>query len=197
MKKIITIGREFGSGGRTIGKLTAEKLGIACYDSELLLKIAEESGLSEEFVREKSENTSYSNLVARGLAGLGKLSYTNTSDYLWQIQKKVICGLAEKENCVVIGRCADYLLRDKADCLRVFIYADKKKRADRIVSIYGEKKEPPEKRIKDKDKNRSTFYYLNTDMKWGDIHNYHICLDSGKLGLEKCADIVSTIYGKK
>lgn len=197
MKKIITIGREFGSGGRTIGKMIAEKLGIPCYDYELLLKIAEESGLSEQFIQERSENTSVSNIVARGLSGLGKHSYTNTEDYLWQIQKKVITDIATNESCVIVGRCADYLLRDKADCLRVFIYADKKKRAERIVNVYGERKDSPEKRIKDKDKRRSTFYYLHTDMEWGNVHNYHICLDSGELGIERCVEIISSLYGKK
>ncbi len=194
MTKIITIGREFGSGGRTIGKAVAEKLGIPCYDYELLLKIAEESGLSEQFIQERAEILSVSSVVARGLSGLGKHSYTSTEDYLWKIQKKVITDIAAKESCVIIGRCADWLLRDKADCLRVFIYADVKKRAERIVNVYGERKESPEKRIKDKDKHRSTFYYLHTDMECGNAHNYHICLDSGELGIERCTDIIASLY---
>ena len=94
-----------------------------------------------------------------------------------------------------MGRCADYILRDKADCLRAFIYADMKFRADRIVSVYRDvSQDPPEKRLRDKDKRRSAFYSYHTDMTWGDPHNYHICLDSGALGFERCRDILCALY---
>ena len=103
--------------------------------------------------------------------------------------------LAEKEPCVIVGRCADYILRDRADCLRAFIYADRKFRADRIVSVYRDvSQDPPEKRLRDKDKRRSAFYSYHTDMTWGDPHNYHICLDSGTLGFERCRDILCALY---
>jgi cytidylate kinase len=110
------------------------------------------------------------------------------------MQRKVILELAQKEPCIIVGRCADYILKDKMDCLRVFIYADMEKRAERIVKVYGENNESPEKRLRDKDKRRSAFYYYHTDVKWGDVHNYHICLDSGELGLEKCADMICELY---
>ena len=194
MNKIITIGREFGSGGRTIAKMAAEKLGIPCYDNDLLLKIAEESGFDKNFVAEKGENSSLSSVIAQGLSGWNGYGNMNAEDYLWQAQRKVILELAKQEPCIIVGRCADYILKDRADCLRVFIYADMEKRAERIVSVYGESKESPEKRLKNKDKRRSAFYYYHTDMEWGNVHNYHICLDSGLLGFDKCIDIICSLY---
>lgn len=195
MNRIITIGREFGSGGRTIAKMTGERLGIPVYDSELLTKIAQESGLAEDYVADRGEHVSLSGLIARGLSGFGGYQQPTAEDYLWAVQRKVILELAEKEPCVLVGRCADYILRDKADCLRVFIYADMKYRAERIVSVYQDvSHDPPEKRLRGKDKRRGAFYSLHTDMTWGDPHNYHICLDSGTLGFERCRDILCSLY---
>ena len=191
MKRIITIGREFGSGGRTIAKMTGEKLGIPVYDNELLTEIAKESGLAKEYISEKTEDTSLGSFIARGLSSAGSYRQVTMEEYLWQAQRKVILDLARKEPCIIVGRCADYILRDRDDCLKVFIYASMEKRAERIVSVYGdESEESPERRLRDKDKRRGAFYNYNTDMKWGDPHNYHICLDSGSLGLEACRDIL-------
>ena len=189
--RIITISREFGSGGRTIGRKVAEKLGIPCYDAELVEKIAEESGYAEEYIKEEGEYTSggwLSTLFSDRTNGL-----TN-QDKLWNVQSKVIRELAEKESCVIVGRCADYILRDKADCLTVFIHASLEKRAERIVREYGETDETPEERLKDKDKRRATYYRFYTDMKWGQAKNYQVCLDSGELGIDKCVDIISSLY---
>lgn len=189
--RIITISREFGSGGRTIGKMTAEKLGLACYDSELIQKIAQESGFTESYIENTGESSSASFLgSAFSPRGFGP---TN-EDYLWTVQRKVILELAEKGPCVIVGRCADYILRDHADCLKVFIHASMEYRADRIVRVYGEREEAPEQRIKDKDKRRAAYHRFYTDMKWGDAKNYHISLDSGALGLEKCVDILQMLY---
>ncbi len=189
--RIITISREFGSGGRTIGRKVAEKLGIPCYDAELVEKIAEESGYAEEYIKEEGEYTSggwLSTLFSDRTNGL-----TN-QDKLWNVQSKVIRELAEKESCVIVGRCADYILREKADCLTVFIHASLEKRAERIVREYGETDETPEERLKDKDKRRATYYRFYTDMKWGQAKNYQVCLDSGKLGIDKCVDIIASLY---
>lgn len=195
MNRIITIGREFGSGGRTVAKMTGEHLGISVYDSELLAKIAQESGLAEDYVADRGEHASISGLIAKDLSGFGGYQQATVEDYLWSIQRKVILELAEKESCVIVGRCADYILRDRADCLRAFIYADTAFRADRIVSVYRDvSQDPPEKRLRDKDKRRSAFYSYHTDMVWGNPHNYHICLDSGTLGFERCRDILCALY---
>ena len=103
-------------------------------------------------------------------------------------------GDCEKESCVIVGRCADYILRDIADCLRVFIYADEVFRAKRIVKIYGERAESPAQRIKDKDKRRAAYHRFYTDMKWGYAQNYDINLNSGTLGIEKCVKIIKELY---
>lgn len=192
--KIITISRQFGSGGRTIGKELAEKLGIPCYDHELIDKVAQESGFVKEYIAEKSEYSERGGWLANALSERGFHSGMSNQDYIWSIQRKVILDLAEKESCVIVGRCADYILRDKAECLKVFIHADMEKRAKRIVEKYGESEDTPLKRLKDKDKRRSTYYHFYTDMEWGDVANYHIALDSGVLGIDKCVEILADLY---
>lgn len=194
MNRIITIGREFGSGGRTIAKMVGEKLGIKVYDNELLTKIAKESGLAQSYVAERSENLTLSDLIGRSLSGFGTYNQVLVEDNLWKMQSEVILDLAKKKTCIIVGRCADYILKDKENCLKVFIYASLEERINRIVSVYGESNVAPEKRLKDKDKRRSLFYNYFTDMKWGNPHNYDICLNSGILGFEKCVDIISSLY---
>ena len=189
--RIITISREFGSGGRTIGKKVAEQLSIPCYDSELIQKIAQESGFTESYVRNADESASSGFL---GSAFSSRTFGPTNEDYLWSIQQKVILDLAEKGPCVIVGRCADYILRDKADCLTVFIHASLAYRAERIVNVYGEREASPEQRIKEKDKRRAAYHRFYTNMKWGYAKNYHISLDSGVLGIEKCVDILQTLY---
>lgn len=189
--RIITISREFGSGGRTIGKKAAERLNIPCYDAELIQKIAEESGFAEEYIKEESEYTSGGWLSA---AFASRSMGPTNQDKLWAIQTKIILELAEKSPCVIVGRCADYILRDEKNCLRVFIHADMAHRAERIVKEYGEKDISPEQRLKDKDKRRATYYRFYTEMKWGQVHNYHVTLDSGELGIDKCVDIITQLY---
>ncbi len=189
--RVITISREFGSGGRTIGRKVAEKLGIPCYDAMLIQKIAEESGYAADYIREEGEYATggwLSTVFSDRTMGL-----TN-QDKLWTIQSRVITELAEKDSCVIVGRCADYILRDKADCLNVFIHASLEKRAERIVKEYGEREETPEQRLKDKDKRRAAYHRFYTNMKWGHAQNYHICLDSGELGINKCVEIISQLY---
>ena len=189
--RILTISREFGSGGRTIGKMAAKELGIPCYDSELIQRIAEESGFDETYVK-NAEETAPAGFKA--LAFSTRASGPTNDDYLWDIQRKVILELAEKGPCVIVGRCADYILRDQADCLTAFIHASLEYRAERIVKVYGEREESPKQRIKDKDKRRAAYHRFYTDMKWGYAKNYQVSLDSGKLGLERCAEILRLLY---
>lgn len=188
--RIITISREFGSGGRTIGKKVAENLGIPCYDRELIHKIAQESGFAEEYIQDAGEYSPGGFLAS----ALSNRSFGPTNeDYLWEIQWKIITELAEKESCVIVGRCADYILRDKADCLTAFIHASMDYRADRIVRVYGEREVSPQERLRDKDKRRAAYHRFYTDMKWGDAKNYQITLDSGKLGIEQCVKILQML----
>ena len=189
--RIITISREFGSGGHTVGKKVAERLGIPCYDNELIQKIAEQSGFVEEYIKEEGEHVPQSSWLASAFTGWNWNGPSN-QDLLWTIQRNIILELAEKESCVIVGRCADFILRDK-NCLRVFIHASMQKRAVRIVNEYGERREAPEQRLKSKDKRRASYYRFYTDMKWGQSQNYHIALDSGELGLDKCADIICSL----
>ena len=170
MNHIITISREFGSGGRTVGKKVAEQLGIPCYDSELIQKIAEESGFAENYVKEAGEYTPGGFLSS---------------------------ALSNRAFGVIVGRCADYILQDKAKCLKVFIHADMAFRAMRIVEVYGEREQSPEQRLRDKDKRRAAYHRFYTNMKWGYAQNYHITLDSGELGIDKCADIIADLYKSK
>ena len=191
--RIITISREFGSGGRTIGKEVAAKLGIPCYDQEIIDKIAEESGLAKDYIKERGEYTVSSGWLGSALAGRDFYGRSQ-QDELWSLQTKVILDLTDKGPCVIVGRCADHILREKADCLTVFIHASMAKRAERIVTIYGESNEAPEKRLHDKDKRRKAYYQMYTDTEWGVAKNYHVALDSGVLGIEKCVEIISGLY---
>lgn len=194
MTKIITISREFGSGGRTIGKEVARELGIPCYDREFIEKIAEKTGYAEEFIAEESEYAPNANSFAYMFLGreLGGLS---NADRIWIAQKKVIEELADKGSCVIVGRCADYVLKERKDCLNVFVYADKAFRAERIVKQYGEHAVSPEKRLADKDKKRKLNYKYFTEQDWGKRENYHLCIDSGFLGIEKAAELIVNAAG--
>lgn len=188
MKNIITISREFGSGGRSIGKEVAKKLGYSYYDKELIEKIAEVSGFSKDYIEEKGE---YSPAGRFSYAFVGRtVNGMSAEDYLWKKQREVILEIAGKEQCVIVGRCADYILRDRQDCLNVFIHADMAKRADRIVNLYGETDQKPERRLQEKDKKRRVNYKYYTDRQWGLAKNYHLTLDSGVLGMERCEDMI-------
>lgn len=188
-KRIITISREFGSGGRTIGKRVAEKLGIAYYDKELIEKIAENTGFSEDFISKYGEHAPGKNVFSYSF--LGRTSNgMSMQDYIWTEQRKIIMELAEKEPCVIVGRCADFILRNREDCLHVFIHSGTEKKVERIVKLYGETSDRPEKRLADKDKKRSVNYHYYTDRTWGDARNYHLSLDSGEFGIERCVDMI-------
>lgn len=118
----------------------------------------------------------------------------SNGDLLWDIQYGIITELAQKGPCVIVGRCADYILDDKADCLKVFIHADIGFRARRIVEVYGESDVSPLERLKEKDKRRAAYHLFYTDKKWGDARNYDICLNSGVLGIDNCVDIIASLY---
>lgn len=190
--KIITISREFGSGGRTIGRKLAEKLNLPCYDSELIEKIEKESGFAKEYIAEHGEYAA-SGWLAQAFMYRDRQG-RSLQDDLWIVQQKVILDIAQQGPCVIVGRCADYILSDKFDCLKVFICSDMQSRAKRIVEQYGERSEAPERRLKEKDKRRATYYQFYTDLKWGDAHNYHLTLNSGELGIDKCVELIASLY---
>lgn len=195
-KRIITISREFGSGGRTIGKQLAEKLGVSCYDKELIEKLAEQTGLAKKYIEEQGEYAptmhpfSYA-FVGRSVNGM------SVSDYLWNEQRKKIQEIAEKESCVIVGRCADYILRNRNDVLNVFIHAPQADRAKRIVEVYGETEVEPLKRLREKDKKRAINYKYYTEQEWGRAANYHLTLDSSIFGIEGSVNLLFDILNTK
>ena len=190
--KIVTISREFGSGGRTIGKLVAERLGYQFYDRELVNKVAERSGFSPEFIEESGEYASARSSLLFAMATAGQYSADGLSmhDRLYIEQTRFIEELAEQGRCVIVGRCADYILREHKDCLHVFIHADMASRAKRIVERYGEKDKSPEKRLAEKDQKRRVYYKNYTGRNWGQAQNYDLCLNSGVLGEEVCVELI-------
>ncbi len=195
-KRIITISREFGSAGRTIGRLLAEKLDIPFYDKELVEHIALESGFAPNYVEEHGEHAPGSSIFAYAFAQQsvpGIMNGLSTADFLWNVQCNVILQLAEKGPCVIVGRNADYILKDREDCLHAFIHADTAFRTDRIVRLYGESEKSPEARLNEKDKRRKVNYHHYTGRDWGASENYDICLNSGKIGIENCVDILYNI----
>ena len=199
-KKIITISREFGSGGRTIGREVANRLGIPFYDKELVDQIAMESGFAPKFVDENGEHAPGTSRLSYAFAHQGVPGIMNglsTADFLWSIQCSVIMQLAEKGPCVIVGRNADYILKDRDDVLDVYIHADKEFRADRIVRLYGESEKSPVARLSEKDKRRQINYQHYTGRVWGTAQNYDICLNSGRLGIENCVDIIVQMYQAK
>ena len=194
--KIITISREFGSGGRTIGREVAKRLGIPFYDKELVDQIALESGFAPTFVEEHGEHAPTRSRLAYAFSHQGVPGVMNgmsTADFLWSIQCNVIMQLAEKGPCVIVGRNADYILKDRKDCLNVFIHADMDFRADRIVRLYGESEKAPQARLNEKDKRRMVNYEHYTGRTWGRVQNYALCLNSGVLGIENCVELIVTM----
>ncbi len=192
-KKIITISREFGSGGRTIGRMVAEMLGVPFYDKELVDQIALESGFAPKFVEENGEHAPGASRLAYAFSSQGVPGIMNglsTADFLWNIQCSVILQLADKGPCVIVGRNADYILKDRPDVLNAFIHANMDYRADRIIRLYGESEKSPEARLNEKDKRRRINYQHYTGQTWGLADNYDICLNSSTIGLENCAKII-------
>lgn len=196
-KKIITISRAFGSGGRTIGKEVAKRLNIPYYDKELVDRVSKESGFHADFIEEAGEYAPVSNSFLFNIAmspnPLSAMGSMSMADQLFVHQTNVIRRLADEGPCVIIGRCADYILRDREDCLHVFIHADMESRAERIVRLYGETKQTPQRRLTDKDNKRKVYYRHYTNRNWGEAQNYHLCLNSGMVGVEKCVDIIVDI----
>ncbi len=197
---VVTISREFGSGGRTVGKELADRLGWAYYDKEIIKQVSIETGLNEDFIAENGEYAPTKNILSyifssrNGVPGV--MDGLSIDDFLWAVQSKVINEIADKGNCVIVGRCADYILRDREDCLNVFIHAKMASRADRIVRLYGESDKSPEKRLEDKDKKRRVYYKRRTGREWGVVQNYNLSLDSSKIGIESCVDYIAKLVNE-
>ncbi|MBF0579698.1 cytidylate kinase-like family protein [Erysipelotrichaceae bacterium RD49] len=183
--KVITITREFGSGGRTIGRMVANALGYDFYDWNLVDKIATETGFAKQFIEENGEEQGrFSTMLTSSSFGF------NLNEQLFEAQSNVIFKLANKGNCVIVGRCADYLLRNDPNTLSCFIYANEESRKNRVVHEYGETDVPIDKRLKDKDKRRKAHYQYFTSRKWGRSFYYDLCIDTTRIPLDEAASLI-------
>jgi cytidylate kinase len=188
-KRIITISREFGSGGRFIGEEVAKKLGIAYYDREIIGQIAEQSGLSPDYIQENAELSPKKGLFAYAFSGRD-ITGKSVEDMVYESQRKVILEIAEKESCVIIGRNADFILRDRNDVLNVFIHGDMPEKTQRITHLYNVAEKEAVKMMADTDKRRMTNYNFYTEQKWGKASNYTLCLNSSQIGYDRCEKII-------
>lgn len=188
MKTIITISRQYGSGGREIGKKLAEKLGIPFYDKELLERVAKESGFSEEMIRNHDEKPNSSLLYNVAIDSFGYITHTSAELPIGQkvflAQFDSIKAIASEGSCVIIGRCADYVLRDEPNVLNIFIFGKEEDKAHRISSLYNLTEDEAKKVCAKQDKKRQSYYNYYADKKWGRADTYELCIDSGKLGID-------------
>lgn len=197
MNTVITIGRQYGSGGRELGQILAEKLGFDFYDEELVTMAAEKNNMHRDILKAVDEKATKSLLYT--LVTGSDLRFMHSpmhyempiNDKLFITQSEIIKGLAEKGSCVIVGRCADYVLRDsKEACVHLFIYADKEKRIDRISQKYDLTREKAKEKIQKIEKTRKSYYNYYSNREWGNVSNYDLCIDSSRLGLEKTADLL-------
>ncbi len=203
MKNIITIGRELGSGGRTIGKKVADLLGYEYYDRELIDEAAKESGLSAEFIEKTEQSLTGSflyNLAMGNSYSYGMLSPTgsNVLPLTMQVflaQQQAILKFAEKP-CVIVGRCADYILRERDDVLKVFVYSTEEKRIERAVNEYGLDAKKARETIIRSDKSRARHYSTFTDWDWAYKSHYDLMINSGVMGIDMAADLIAEIAKK-
>lgn len=189
---VITISRQYGSGGRYIGRLIADKLGIKFYDKEFISKVAEETGLSEEYIENNEQKRDT-------LAGLNNGYYfgLNNADELFLKETELIKEVADKESCVIIGRCADFILHDRKNVIKVFVYSDMEDKIKRATEIYGINKEKAEKEIKRINKLRANHYKYYTEKEWNNSSNYDICINSDTVGVEKSAELICNIVKER
>ena len=198
-KKIVTISRQYGSGGRYIGENLAKAMGVPCYDEKLIDMVAKESGFAQSFVAEKGERMTGSLLfnIASSLSFPNNVFSTNNGvtlqDEIYFTQNRIIKELADKGPCVIVGRCADYILREREDCLNVFIFADNESKIERAEKYFNITREEAPAVLKKKDKARANHYKYYTDQEWGMASNYDLCLNSGLIGIEGCVKAIQQV----
>ncbi|MBP1538465.1 MAG: cytidylate kinase-like family protein [Ruminococcus sp.] len=194
MARIITIARGMGSGGRTIGRMLSEQLGMKYYDKELIKLASEESGINEAFFGRVDEKVKTSFIRKNGVYKGGLIDPSSkdfTSDRnLFNFQAKIIKELAEKEPAVIVGRCADFVLADKQDVIKLFIFCDMQTAVHNVIEAYGGTEASARKLIEKTDKDRSTYYEHYTGRNWEDARNYNICLDTSRMDYQTCVDII-------
>lgn len=195
---VITIAREYGSGGREIGQRLSKRLGIPFYDKELIDLVAQENGMTADYVASHEQNISsnllYEMIMQDFTAPIERsLSF---DDALFVAQSKIIRKLASEQPCIIVGRCADYVLRDFSHCLKVFVHADYEHKLQRIVDEYGELPETAREKLKHTDKGRANHYRTYTDCVWNEASHYDLCLNSSLLGIDGCCDLIQQVVEK-
>lgn len=196
MNKIITISRQYGSGGREIGEKLAKRLGVPFYDNELITRAAKESGYAEAAFQNAETKASNSLLysIAMGMSAYGNqeggFSHLSLDDRIYLAQSDVIRKVAEEGPCVIVGRCADYILRENPNVLHFFVYADMEFRKERAVRIDGVDPAKAEDVILKKDKRRSNYYNYHSGEKWGKAQNYHMSVNSGFAGIDNTVELL-------
>lgn len=198
---IITISRQYGSGGRFIGRKLAEALDIPFYDKELITMSAEESGMSKEIFEKADEKAANSLLytlsmnayLLHGMAGVPDLPL---NDKVFLVQSEVIRKLAAKGPCVIVGRCADYVLRENPNCVNVYIYSDMEDRVSRATTYYNLSADRAQEQIQKTDKKRATYYNFYTNLKWGRAENYDLSLNSAKIGVDGCVEVIRSFIAQ-
>lgn len=193
MSKIITISREYGAGGHSIGVAVAEKLGIPFYDRDIVRATAKESGFEMELIEKEEEDVSKTTSIFKSICAVSSAYYKDSQEAIHEVQKAIIINLAKQGSCVILGRCADVILKEAGiESLNVFIHADDVHRAVRVSEMTGSKNATElQKLIAKKDNSRHNYYSRFTGKKWGDSHNYNMTLDSGMLGYDLCVDIIA------
>ena len=195
--KIYTIGREFGSGGKAVGEALAKRLGIKLYDKELLQQAAKDSGFCEEIFENHDEKPTSSFLYSLVMDTYSVGSY-NSSPFLdmplnhkiFLAQFETIKKIADRESCVIVGRCADYALADYPDCINIFIHSDMENRVKAVSKRLNITENKAKDLIQKKDKQRASYYNYYSSKRWGDSSSYHLTLDAGKLGIDGCIDMI-------
>ena len=194
-KKIITISRQYGSGGRYVGQKLSEKLGIPCYDEKIIDMVAKESGFAQDFVAEKGERMTGSLLfnIASSLSYANNILSGNgmsLQDEIYFIQNRIIKDLAEKGSCVIVGRCADYALADYPNTVSVFVTGNDEDKLKSIKNLYNVDDAKAKDIMVKTDKKRSSYYNYYTSKKWGDSRSYDMCINSSVLGPDGTADMI-------
>ncbi len=197
---IITIGREYGSGGLEIGKSLAEKLGISFYDKQIISLTAEKSGLSPEFISNNEQRVKsglMQNLAASAAyqSGFFSSQYLPLSETIFISQAQVIRDIAARESAVIVGRCADYILSGRKNTVNIYIYAPMEDRVKRIMRIYQLSEADAMKAIATSDKERGNHYFRYTDRKWGKAQNYDLSINSSLLGIEGTVEMLADVAG--
>lgn len=191
MKTIICISRQFASGGLEIGEVLAERLGIPLYDNEIIDKCVERTGINKELVHSHDEKASASLLYSIAMGYLGNHYIEAPGDMVFRAQADVIRDFAEKGACIIVGRCAGEVLRDYPDCKRIFVYADEDFRQDRATTQYGCKAEKVKKILRDKDRERASYYTRYADHPWDSIHSFDLAVNTSCCGIEGAVSVIS------